>query len=139
MYRVEQIEGRRAIDLLIEFDRQVFSANSERIEPEIGYWWLTWLADECVGYAGLRASRQWAETGYLCRAAVAPKHRGNGLQKRMIRARLAHAKRIGWTHCVTDTVENPASSNSLIATGFKLYEPAKPWAFKNSLYWIRKL
>jgi hypothetical protein len=27
----------------------------------------------------------------------------------------------------------------LIACGFKLFQPTKPWGFKNALYWRRKL
>ncbi len=31
--------------------------------------------------------------------------------------------------------QNPASANSLIAVGFKMFEPSKPWGLKTALYW----
>jgi hypothetical protein len=40
---------------------------------------------------------------------------------------------------VTDTHDNPASANSLIARGFKLFDPTKPWGATGTLYWRLKL
>jgi len=40
---------------------------------------------------------------------------------------------------ITDTNENPASANNLIATGFKMFEPSEPWSFKTALYWKYKI
>lgn len=94
---------------------------------------------ELVGYAGGRVI---PETGayYLSRAMVLPEYRGRGLQKRLIRARVAHARRLGCPRVVTYTNPvNVASNNSLIACGFKT---ASPWdGDKNSLWvhWSRKL
>lgn len=138
MYSVRIVDGKALAPLLAEFDRELFPT-SPRIEPDKGWWWLLYGGDECVGYAGMVPSQQWASTGYLCRAAVDPRHRGQGLQKVLIRRRIQHARKLGYTHLVTDTTDNPASANSLIACGFRLYEPAAPWAFKHSLYWIRRL
>ena len=64
---------------------------------------------------------------------------GHGLQLRLINARLRKAKELGWAWCITDTTDNPASANSLINAGFKLYTPANPWGFARALYWKRKL
>ena len=64
---------------------------------------------------------------------------GHGLQLRLIKARLAQAKKLGWAWCITDTTDNPASANSLINAGFKLYTPANPWSFTRALYWKRKI
>lgn len=138
MFTIEKIDGAKAEDLLLEFDREIFPT-SQRIEPRTGHWWLVWCGDECVGYAGITPSKRWQGTGYLCRAAVHRAARGHGLQRRLIRVRLAFAKRQGWSHCITDTTDNPISSNNLIECGFRLYEPRTPWAFKHSLYWIRRL
>ena len=49
------------------------------------------------------------------------------------------AKKLGWNWCITDTTANPASSNSLISCGFKMYTPANPWSFKNACYWKYKV
>ena len=105
-----------------------------------GYWWIVYdsLNIPCA-FAGLVSSVRWLDTGYLCRAGVLPSHRGQGVQKRLIRARVRQARALGWNWLITDTYENPASSNSLIATGFKLFEPSKPWGAKGTLYWRLKL
>ena len=105
-----------------------------------GYWWIVYDAHNLpCAFAGLVPSVRWLDTGYLCRAGVLPSHRGQGVQKRLIRARVRQARALGWSWLITDTYENPASSNSLIATGFKLFEPSKPWGAKGTLYWRLKL
>jgi L-amino acid N-acyltransferase YncA len=71
----------------------------------------------------------------MCRAGVIRNFQGHGLQKRLIQARIRKARALNWEWLLTDTTDNPASANSLIAMGFKLYEPKAPWANKNSLYW----
>jgi GNAT superfamily N-acetyltransferase len=105
-----------------------------------GYWWIVYDSfDNPCAFGGLVRSVRWSNVGYLCRAGVLPSHRGQGVQKRLIRARIRQAKALGWDWLITDTHENPASSNSLIATGFKLYEPLQPWGAKSTLYWRIKL
>lgn len=106
--------------------------------PTEGAWWYAEVNGELAGYAGVVPSKQWADCGYMNRAGVLPEHRGKGLQKRLIRTRQAYARRVGWRWLVTDTRDNPASSNSLIACGFRLYTPSSPWALKDSLYWRYK-
>jgi GNAT superfamily N-acetyltransferase len=105
-----------------------------------GYWWLVYdaLNFPCA-FGGLVPSMRWLDTGYLCRAGVLSGYRGHGIQKKLIRARIRQAKALGWRWLVTDTYLNPASSNSLIATGFKLFEPSKPWGATQTLYWRKKL
>lgn len=105
-----------------------------------GYWWLVHSeAGVPVGFAGLVPSIRWGDCGYLCRAGVLQSHRGHGLQKKLIRARVKKARQLGWNWLITDTYENPASSNSLIATGFKMFDPTKPWGANKTLYWRLKL
>lgn len=104
-----------------------------------GYWWIARDVDKLTGFAGMIPSVRWIDTIYLCRAGVVPAYRGMGLQKKLIRARINKAKKLGYKWIVTDTTDNPASSNSLIAYGFKLFQPAKPWAFSNSLYFRLKI
>lgn len=106
----------------------------------IGWWWIAYDDQNVpVGFAGLYPSIQWDKTGYLCRAGVVESARGKGLQKALIKARIRFAKRSEYKWLVTDTRCNPASSNALISCGFKLYDPLKPWGFKNSLYFRLKL
>ena len=109
-------------------------------DTNYGYWWIVYDAHNLpCAFAGLVPSVRWLDTGYLCRAGVLPSHRGQGVQKRLIRARVRQARALGWNWLITDTYENPASSNSLIATGFKLFEPTKPWGANGTLYWRLKL
>jgi GNAT superfamily N-acetyltransferase len=105
-----------------------------------GWWWIVYDALNLpCAFAGLIPSVRWTDTGYLCRAGVLSSHRGQGVQKRLIRARVRQARALGWNWLITDTYQNPASSNSLISTGFKLFEPTKPWGANGTLYWRLKL
>ena len=98
-----------------------------------GAWWIAYVDGEEAGYCAIEKTP--AGNGYMNRAGVLAKFRGQGLQKRMIRRRVAYARSQGWAVVVTDTHMNPASGNSLIACGFRLYSPESPWAFETSLYW----
>jgi len=108
-------------------------------DTNYGCWWIAVENGRDIGFAGLVRTVSWTDCGYLCRAGVIPSARGRGLQKKFIRVRIRQAKALGWKWLITDTTDNPASANSLIATGFKLFQPTKPWGFKNTLYWRRKL
>ena len=103
------------------------------------WWWLVYSGATPVGFAGMGPSARWERTGYFNRAGVTYLFQGKGIQKRLIKTRMAWARKLNYTHVVSDTRENPASANSLIKCGFKIYEPRYPWGFKESLYWIRKL
>ena len=101
-----------------------------------GHWYVVYTDDdEAVGFAGVVPSTRWSDTMYLCRAGVVLAHRGRGLQKRLIKARIRKAKALGMNWVISDTHQNPASANSLISTGFKMFEPSQPWGFKTALYW----
>ena len=108
-------------------------------DTNFGSWWIATENGVDIGFAGLVRTVSWTDCGYLCRAGVIPDARGQGLQKKLINVRVRQAKALGWNWVITDTTDNPASANSLIATGFKLFQPTKPWGFKNTLYWRRKL
>jgi len=108
-------------------------------DTNFGSWWIATENGVDIGFAGLVRTVSWSDCGYLCRAGVVPNSRGQGLQKKLIHVRVRQAKALGWNWVVTDTTDNLASANSLIATGFKLFQPTKPWGFKNTLYWRRKL
>ena len=77
---------------------------------------------------------------FLSRAGVLPEARGAGLQVRMIRTRLKHARTEGYNCAITYTVrDNPASFTSLQRCGFKLYIPEYEWVGPEQLYWIHYL
>lgn len=110
------------------------------LPPEDGFWWIAYTDTGVpAGFCSMRPSVRWQETGYLSRSGVLEGHRGKGLQRRMIRVRIVRARNLGWKYLLSDTSENPASANSLIACGFKMYEPRDPYGLKTSLYWRRKL
>lgn len=102
--------------------------------------WLALDGERVVGFGVLRPVRSDPGYGYLARAGVIPEYRGQGLQRRLIRARERGARKMGMTTLVTDTSRaNLASSNSLIREGYKLYNPARKWAFSDGNYWLKRL
>jgi GNAT superfamily N-acetyltransferase len=125
--------------LLLFLQKQILPSDVP-YQPDRGHWWIAYAEDgKPVGFAGLVRSTTWTDTGYLCRAGVLDGYTGHGIQKRLIKARLAQAKRLGWNWCITDTTKNPASANSLISCGFKMYTPTRPWSFRNACYWRYKV
>lgn len=109
-------------------------------KPEIGYWWMvTTEKGEVVGFAAMKQSAQFGDCVFFHRSGIMEEHTGQGLQKRLIKARMRKAKHMGFNWAVSDTTHNPASSNSLINCGFKMYQPSKPWGWKHTCYWRLKL
>jgi GNAT superfamily N-acetyltransferase len=109
-------------------------------KPDRGHWWIAYAEDgKPVAFAGLVRSIKWSDAGYLCRAGVLDGFNGHGLQKRLILVRIKQARKLGWSYVITDTTDNPASANSLINAGFKIYSPRSPWSLKNAIYWRYKV
>jgi GNAT superfamily N-acetyltransferase len=137
----------KKIDLRQEANRTLLLYLQRKIMPsdtphavDVGHWWVAYDEEgKPVGFAGMVRSISWYDCGYLCRAGVLDSHTGHGLQKRLINTRIAQAKKLNWKWAITDTTNNPPSANSLINAGFKLYNPTKPWAYRHSLYWRKKL
>lgn len=124
---------------IMQMQREVLPTDEPR-ELDGDLWWLAIADGRPVGFAAMRIlPSEGGVIAYLSRAGVLRCARGRGIQKRLIRARVRHAARLGATVVVTDTTENPASANSLIAVGFRMYEPQRAWAMPQSLYWIRTL
>lgn len=108
-------------------------------DVSVGYWWVAYFAGNPIGFASVKLSSRWTDTGYLCRAGVIQRFTGKGIQKRLIRVRLAHAKRLGLTWVISDTYQNPASTNNLISCGFKMYFPSRRYGAEGTCYWRKKL
>jgi GNAT superfamily N-acetyltransferase len=139
-YRIKRVDGDDFAETLLELDEEVFGDSAPRIKPERGWWWIVHDGRELAGYCGLNPTEATPlEGAYLARAGVLLPHRGQGLQRRLIRVREALARRSAFKWIVTDTTDNPASANTLIACGYKIYRPPQPWAFNNSIYWIKNL
>ncbi len=99
---------------------------------------------EIVGYGGHRLPQDFPGTAFLSRSGVLPECRGAGIQKALLRARIRYLKRHHpeVTHALTYTmVTNAASSNSLIACGFKLWRPSTGdwWVGPEVNYWRKAM
>lgn len=137
--RKANIKSSRTAALIMRMQKETLPSDTP-YEPAKGVWFIAYAENgEPAGYAGLVQSTQWWDTAYLCRAGVLYKYRGNGLQKRLIKARIRAAKTMGFNWLITDTSDNAPSANSLISAGFRMYDPSKPYALNSSLYWRLKL
>lgn len=136
---IRRIDGIKENQLLTDLQTTILPYDTP--EPTAkGWWWVARTTDGFpVAFCGMTRSSKWRDTIYLCRAGVLREFRGAGLQARLIRVREHKAKELGMNWLVTDTYDNPASSNSLINCGFKLYEPSSPWGAKGTLYWKKKI
>ncbi len=110
-------------------------------DQAIGAWWVGYNKTGPVAFGGIHPSTQYERTAYLCRAGVAFRARGQGLQKKLILLREKWARSQGMEWVVTDTaLDNPASSNSLISCGYQLWRPINRWAgYSPALYWRKRL
>jgi GNAT superfamily N-acetyltransferase len=138
-YRIREVDAEEYREDLEELHTAAFEGIIAPMPDFLeGHWWLAFEGKDPVAFAGLTESSV-PNAGYLARSGVLPTHRGRGLQKRLIQVRIAKARRLGWEYVVTDTTLNPASSNSLIARGFRLFTPDKPWGWPETNYWRRTL
>lgn len=134
-YRIRRIDDPdEYADELLEMQKTCLPESTPVKLAEGDEWWIAFLVDAPVAFAAMRPSVRWPLTGYLGRAGVLPGHRGNGLQRRLVHARIRRAQALGWQWLVSDTIDNPVSSNNLIKCGFCLYEPKIKWGFKGALY-----
>jgi GNAT superfamily N-acetyltransferase len=109
------------------------------LSPKVGWWWIAYCDGRLAGFAAMLQSSKTPEAVYLARAGTLEAFRGRGLQKKLIRERLKFAKDLGMTQAITDTTDNVASANALIATGFRMFDPDDPWGLPNTLYWRKSL
>ena len=124
-------------DSVQDLQSRIFT-ESDRVPVSSCHWWIAEDGVKPVGFAGLRDIGD--NIGFLCLSGVLPGARGNGLQRRMIHARTRWAKVSGFSTVITYTlVSNPASSNSLIGAGFRLYDPEIAWLGRTLLYWKKEL
>lgn len=124
--------------LILRLHKECFPSD---VRPPIGFgwWWLIYCDGEPAGFAGMIPSKRWLNCGYFCRAGILPEHRGKKLQRRLIRVRMAMAKKVGMYAVLSDTRDNPSSANNLIECGFRMYTPKYPWGYTNTSYWRKIL
>jgi GNAT superfamily N-acetyltransferase len=142
MYRIREVDASDddISEIIHALNRQTpeFPDLTEE-ELDNGNWWLAYYGDTPVAFAGMIPSSQYKNVGYFKRAGVTPTHRGKGLQIRLMRVRINKARRLGYSHLISECTQTIFSANNFIRAGFKIYEPKYPWAFSNSIYWIKSL
>jgi GNAT superfamily N-acetyltransferase len=140
-FKIRQVDGSNPQWALVLRTLQKACLPYDNLVATKAGWWFVAFNEQSlpVAFAGMVPSSRWSDCVYLCRAGVLPTVRGKGLQKRLIRVRLRAAKSLGMNWAVSDTFENPASANSLIATGFKMFEPTAPWGIRRTLYWRHRI
>lgn len=132
-------KSKRTQNVIDRLQKEILSG-TEPTDASEGHWWIVYTeSGKAVGFGALKQSEQFADCAFFHRAGVCWEYTGNGLQKRLIKARIRKAKAMGFRWAVTDTSKNPASVNSLISCGFKNYLPSKPWGWDYTNYWRLKL
>jgi GNAT superfamily N-acetyltransferase len=140
-YRVRIVDASDddVADTLPELHRLTFFGSAALPRFDLGTWWLAYHGDDAIGFGGVVPSTYARNSGYFSRVGILQRHRGRGLQLRLMRAAEAWGRRVGWDSVVSDTTNNPASANNFIRSGYRLYEPEVPWAWSHSLYWRKWL
>lgn len=141
MYKIQIVNANDddVAETLMDLHRLTFFDAASMPKFELGSWWLACHDDRAVAFAGVVPSTHARSSGYFSRVGVLQRHRGQGLQLRLMRAIEARGRREGWHSIVSDTTDNPASSNNFIKAGYRLFQPNVPWAWPNSLYWRKWL
>lgn len=119
---------------LDEMDRELF-ADSPLAKKEESWWWLVIDQDKnVVAFAGLTVYSA-NKTGFLSRVGVRKSHRGQGLQKKLIKVREKMLKKLGYSRMITYVAyDNIHSANNLINCGYRLYIPRWEWGLKWAFY-----
>jgi GNAT superfamily N-acetyltransferase len=140
MFRIKRVmEMSQTTEQAIRFLQKECLPLDTVLSPKNGWWWMAYCDGRLAGFAAMLQSSKIPEAVYLARAGTLEAFRGRGLQKKLIRERLKFAKDLGMTQAITDTTDNVASANALIATGFRMFEPDDPWGLSNTLYWRKSL
>lgn len=136
-------------ELLLRLDRVCFP-DDDRVDPTRGVWWVAYHDDDPVGFAGLYTlvtpicNVNGTDVGsaiFLSRCGIIPMYQGLGLQRRLIRVRLAWGRKNRCKRAITYTAhQNIASARNLQREGFLLYWPETDWSgMQRALYWMREL
>lgn len=120
-------------------DRVCFPADDP---PECGpgaVWWVAEHDGEIAAYCAAQRAATTPGAAFLSRAGVLPDYRGHSLQRRLVRVRERWARAQGLTSVVTYTYANAPSGNTLIACGYRLFTPERPWSAAGACYWFKTL
>lgn len=129
-------------ELVRRLHKETFPAD-DFYESEKNIYWVAIAKysskpDEPVGFAIMTEIDK--SIVFLSRAGVVWKARGKGLQKRLIRVRVNHAKKMGYKKAITYTaITNISSFVNLLKCKFKPYLPEYSYAGKFVNYLIKEL
>lgn len=102
--------------------------------PDLGSWFIAYHNSKAVAYAGMTTIKP--KIGYMVRSGVLAAHRGHGLQRDLIFARIGKAIELKYNELYTFTVvDNIQSSNNIINSGFRLFTPRDKWGGDGVNYW----
>lgn len=140
-YRIREVDGADddIADTLRELHQLTFLDAAPVPKFDQGYWWLAFRKTKPVAFAGVISSTYFVNAGYFYRVGVLGEYCGHGLQLRLMRAMEARARLNGWCSVISDTTDNMHSANNFIRAGYRLFAPADPWAWPNTLYWRKDL
>ena len=141
MYRLIEVDGEQHAEVLRNLNGQcptIFPPLSDD-HLATGWWWVL-KSDHGIlcGFCGLIGMEPFPGCGYLKRAYVSPDHRGKGLQLKMLEAREAKARELGWHLLVTETT-NPHAAHNFERAGFEHVDPEQPWGKHGSMYFVKHL
>jgi len=123
---------------VVWLDSMCFPSDHPLTDFEETVFWIGSFEGHPVAYCGAKPIDETCV--YLSRVGVLKEFRGQGLQRRMIKLRERWAKKEGYKEIISATSRaNYASSNNLIACGYKLYEPEEAWLEDGAFYFIKSL
>lgn len=138
-YSVREVDGAEECEVILSLAKIILPCDDPP-NPVNGYWWLAYYGDVAVGFAGLDYAKTDSDAMFLCLAGVVPEHRGHGLQRALIKARVNKTRRLGKRRAISYTMlNNVGSSNNLIAVGFRMYEPPFKFHGGGVCYWKREI
>jgi GNAT superfamily N-acetyltransferase len=135
IFNLGRVISERLYLQLKELDKKIFYGCGNEFKKNRD-WWVIEEEGKIVAYCGCIYSEG------ICifnRAWVHRDYRGNGIQRKMINARLKTAKESCNLAITYTTFDNVPSANNLIKTKFIMYNPMYKYAGDDKLYFIRRL
>lgn len=133
-----QIRKTNNIDLVKGLLKEIFPSDEIDV-AENDQLWIVWNEEKSpVGFCSLRPLEE--GIAYLNWAGLLDEAKGQGLHKRMIRARESWAKKNNYKQIITyTTVSNIQSARNLLKTKYELFLPEYAWAGENYLYFQKDI
>lgn len=122
---------------LKRLNKEIFPSDDCDLTPNTKFW-LLYKERNAIGFCSVRPISR--SILFLSRAGLQWDHRGHGLHRRMIKARIKYARQNNYKCIITYTIySNTRSARNLIKEGFELYDPEWEYAGKHCLYFKKEL